>query len=200
MANNLEKLLSVYLGQAQEAEDMLIDLLNKSGPAGNLFRMEGAQLDAYGLLVGEPRINASDPNYRKRIFGRILVNNSRGTINDIIDIASRFADALIGSVPTVQLTEKFPACYHISTGFLTQGVSVGRVVGDAIQRATAAGVCVYYFFDTSPNPFKFSPALVGGPPFARVKDILTGFGTQPVAGQPPTKNGPGGEFSSAVGP
>ena len=202
MATNLEKLLSVYLNEVQGVEDMLLDLLNKSGVAGDLDQIEGVQLDAYGSLVGELRKGANDADYRIRILGRILVNVSEGTIEDVIGVASRYAESLIGTTPTVELDEFPPACYQIHTGFLSFDVGIGRIIGRAVLDATAAGVCAYYFFDTSPTPFKFSVSLGGStpPPPPNFVDPNTGFGTQPVAGLPPTINGPGGEWSSVIGP
>ena len=201
MANNLEKLLSIYLEEIQDAEDMLFDLVNKSGIAGYLELMEGVNLDAYGSIVGELRKGSLDPDYRIRILGRILVNNSEGTIENLIGVAGRYAESLIGSEPTIDLNEVYPACYLINTGFLSLDVSIGRIVGRAVLEATAAGVCGYYFFDTSPNPFKFSVSLGGStpPPPPNFTDPNTGFGTQPVPGLPPTINGPGGEWSSVIG-
>jgi len=104
-APNLGALLSAYMMQVQEIEDVLFDLIDL-----RLFlTAEGAQLDGIGAIVGESRSGNSDADYRELIQSRIFINQSEATAEELITIANQF---LAGS-PELRLTESRPAHFDL---------------------------------------------------------------------------------------
>ncbi len=77
---NIEAILSSYLVQCQELENMFIDLLILR----RLENAEGAQLDGIGSIVGELRLGQNDTDYRAAIFGRVRRNRGNARVEDII--------------------------------------------------------------------------------------------------------------------
>lgn len=91
--------LTVYLDEVQALEDAAYDVLLK-----RIFdNASGAQLDALGRIVGEPRRSLDDTSFKIFIRARILINRSTGTAPQILAIL-----ALL-SATTVLFNECFPA-------------------------------------------------------------------------------------------
>lgn len=78
----LAAVLCALLDEVQETEQLFADLR----PNFTLDAALGAQLDAIGDLVGEPRNGLGPDAYRRRIRARILVNASAGRADDLIAI------------------------------------------------------------------------------------------------------------------
>lgn len=76
----MEGLVAAHVVQAQELEDVFIDLLLLLA----LDNAEGAQLDGVGRIVGELRLGRDDTDYRAAISGRIRINRQHSTIEDVI--------------------------------------------------------------------------------------------------------------------
>jgi hypothetical protein len=155
-------LASALASQLQELEESLQELRDER----TLDVAAGAQLDQYGLLVGEPRGGLTDAEYRRFIDARLLANTSGGDVDrilDIIRIVTQTLDVdvryrLIGSGPAYTLE-------IVRLGHLT-GERLARVLGllDAISPAGTA----YRFVEgihpaMSDGPFRFD----SGPGFDR---------------------------------
>ncbi len=103
---NIAKLVTSYIRQIQDLEDMFSDILTET----TLANAKDQQLDDIGALVGEPRAGRDDTQYRTAIRARISLNNSGGTIEDIINLAQ----GVIGSPISVKLTEVYPAGFILN--------------------------------------------------------------------------------------
>lgn len=100
---NLQKWIVTYTNQIQDLEQAFFQLINER----TVDAAVGAQLDGVGSIVGEQRFGRNDPDYRVAIKGRIRLNKSNGTIEDIIAVLrSQIAK-------TVRITEdSFPAHFE----------------------------------------------------------------------------------------
>lgn len=91
---------AAFGAMAQELEDEIDDLLTMR----LLDTAEGANLDLYGNIVDEPRGGLDDVDYRRFIKAKILINLSRGTPTDLINIWK-----LLTESPEVNYKELYPA-------------------------------------------------------------------------------------------
>jgi hypothetical protein len=103
-AENLQKLLDIVAQQIQDTEQTIFDLWFEC----LLSNSNGAQLDQYGRIVGQPRMGLSDADYRKTINVRIQVNRGKGEVTRLISAMTR----LLGN--TVHYQWVAPAFYSMS--------------------------------------------------------------------------------------
>lgn len=118
--NNVQQLLSVYVDESQELEDVYWDIFNSR----ILDTAIGDQLDNLGKIVGEPRNARADVDYRAAIRIRIRVNRSQGKAIDVIDVCTLSA---INSTP--HYYEMYPAGYAVDILNLPGGLQVARLLG-----------------------------------------------------------------------
>lgn len=145
-------LITAMLEQVQVLEDSYQQVLRESGLSGDYLNMVGVQLDRYGAFLGEGRRGASDDEYRGRIAARILVATSQGTASDLENIVNAYAIAINGSPPaTVTVVDGAAAEVLVTTTFVPRA----REIGQPLIEARAAGVKLFFFYDTDPNPFRF---------------------------------------------
>lgn len=152
-ATNLKSFLSAFLSRVQEIEDMLFDLWESRW----LDNATGVQLDGLGDIVGIERGNDSDDVYRVRIRARIYTNVSRGTPDDIIQIAS-----LLSSLQSseIQFLEFYPAYFEVTV--ISQQDNDASVIDsllEAITQARPAGVgfALIYALVSDDETFTLSP-------------------------------------------
>lgn len=82
----LRALVSILATECQVLEDTLWDLIADR----MLSTAAGVQLDAYGELVGQPRLGGfTDDEYRALISVRIQANRTSGEAETVIDIISK---------------------------------------------------------------------------------------------------------------
>lgn len=81
---NLEALLSAFIAQVQDLENMLWDLIDKR----ILSAATGDQLDILGSIVGQKRLGYDDDAYRLLVRVRILLNTSSGTPDNILTVVN----------------------------------------------------------------------------------------------------------------
>lgn len=87
-AENIIKLLKVFVEEVQEVENVGYDLWFES----LLSTSEGAQLDQWGVIVGQSRLGFNDSDYRKAILTRILINLGEGEAMRLVRIISTLVD------------------------------------------------------------------------------------------------------------
>jgi len=126
-------LLGAYLGRVQDAEDALWELFTLRF----LDTAEGAQLDVWGRVVGEPRNGTTDAQYRLRIALRVLVNRSRGTWPELLVIAQRGA---LQDTITARQTPSGPATAILQFDSSIPAPSTLDLVWGWLYAAKAAGV------------------------------------------------------------
>lgn len=87
---SLVALLESYAAQVQALEDDAWDVLTEAG--FDIEDAEGVQLDRIGSIIGQPRWDLSDADYRNLLRARIVANVSKGTPEDLISLLT----ALLG--------------------------------------------------------------------------------------------------------
>lgn len=97
------------------------------------FQVNG-QLDLIGTIVGESRNGLSDAEYRVALKGRIAVNNSKGTIEDVIQLWKLFSNAT-----QVQVQELFPAEIRIFTDAIV-GIGLNDLAISFVKEIIGAGI------------------------------------------------------------
>ena len=80
--HNIKTIVQSYAVQIQELEYMFISLLVDR----YISTAVGVQLDGIGTIVGEPRQNRNDTDYRIAIQGRILRNKAHSRIENILTL------------------------------------------------------------------------------------------------------------------
>lgn len=85
---NIEAIFTALLGPTQSIEDVLYQLLTER----TIDTAVGAQLDALGTLVGQPRNGMVDEDYRRLVRARIARNNSDGLVEDLIVVTRLIID------------------------------------------------------------------------------------------------------------
>jgi len=144
----VKAILSAHLAEVQAIEDALWSIL-----AIALDSASGDQLAQIGALLGEPKAGLSDAKWRVVLHARIDANRSGGTLDDLLVILLRFADAT-----DITAVEYFPAGVLLTASALTAGFPPSRV-GGLLRRATAGGVGVQLVAPASTSPaFRFASA------------------------------------------
>lgn len=82
--NNIETLLAALVNPAQTLVDTFTHFLAERF----VDTAVGAQLEIIGRIVGQGREGLIDADYRRYIRARIVANNSNGTIDNILVVAS----------------------------------------------------------------------------------------------------------------
>jgi hypothetical protein len=77
---NIRAIVQSYLEEIQELEDVLYSLIVER----YVQTAVGVQLDGIGRVVGEPRQNRTDTDYRVAVIGRIARNKAHSRIEDIL--------------------------------------------------------------------------------------------------------------------
>lgn len=159
----IEAFVSLIGRQIQDLENALFSIVSTT----DINTVTGTQLDVIGLLVSQPRNGHSDDVYRLFLRARILVNSSRGSVDEIIAILA----LLIGSNPVISLieppdsptildTDLDPATFEIDvTSDLPAGVD-GVVVSLMALEAKSTGIRGLISFHNAPA-FRFDTAGAG---------------------------------------
>lgn len=141
-----EELLSLFAGVLQELEDTTVALVLET----TLDAAEGVHLDQYGELVGEPRGDLEDDDYRRMIRARIAINGSNGRPEDLITILA----LILNLESDIELLEWFPRevglQYKIDPP--TSDALRAKLV-DAMDRAATGGVRVRLVEVRAGRPF-----------------------------------------------
>jgi hypothetical protein len=165
-AATLTAVVSTLGARAQDVESTLWDLATQRTPTETATI--GAQLDAWGALVGQPRLGGawpageSDSIYRQKLAAAVLRNRSRGTGSDLLGMLS----ALLGSSLTIAaLTPSWPAGFQlllIVSGGLTAAEQ--SMVRDFVDRTRGAGISASILYAATGPVFGFGTpsATIGG--------------------------------------
>lgn len=144
---NFVAILSSYLVQIQEIEDMFYDLLIKR----RLANAEGAQLDGIGSIVRENRRGRDDENYRTAIRARIRILKLNSRIEDVILVVTL---AVPGA--TVRVIELGIASFEVHADGVP--LDVGETVARSVFEAKGGGIGMrFYWHPDSATAFEYSP-------------------------------------------
>jgi hypothetical protein len=128
--NNTELLVDVFAQQTQQIETALLEVLVDT----RLENAEGVQLDVIGVIVGLERGALSDDDYRARLLVRIQVNQSSGTIPEVLSVVEN----MLATDQQITLTEYLIASFVIR---IDDALPIsGGVLAAEVQKARAAGV------------------------------------------------------------
>lgn len=159
----IEILVKALMTQVQEIEDALFDLLVKR----TIDTAVGAQLDVIGKIVGQKRGTFAEETYRTFIRGRVLVNRSSGTTDQMVALVN----TLLPTGASLVVREYYPAAFQIEViGSVPD--SFGNALAALVLEAKALGIAPHVKWFNGVAPFRFA-AVAGipdtGSPF--------GFGT-----------------------
>lgn len=127
-----EALLRVLLARAQRFDDVLAQVYNGVW----LDNAAGAQLDALGWIVGEPRLARGDTSYRVRIRARIAINRSNGKAPELLAVAR----LVLEPTASVSYTPTPPASFVVEVRDTALDIDdIFNVIG----QVRAAGVGAY---------------------------------------------------------
>lgn len=144
---NLVAVISSYLTQVQEIEDMLFDIL---AIIESPWTQVGEQLDLIGRVVGQAREGRSDADYVPWLQARLLVNRSSGVPADFFSVA-----ALVAPAATRAYSEWFPAAFLFELHPLTDAALIAQILGE-MRPAGVNGQLLYC--DDIADTFTFADA------------------------------------------
>lgn len=130
---NIRAALAAIVGPTQGIEDAMQDLLTER----NIDTAVGVQLNALGLIVGQPRGGLDDDTYRRYIRARIARNRSNGTVEDLI----RVAVLILGSETAyVQVDQQHPASVVVRIYNIDVPDDIAQVVIQFLRGTVSGGV------------------------------------------------------------
>jgi len=146
---NIGALVAAIAAQNQALEEAAFQVLEETSVATAV----GEQLDGLGQIVGVERAGRNDTDYRARLVAQIAKNNSSGTIEELISLATSLG------ATTVELSENPPAKFDVNIGgTLANGADVAQLLG--LARPAAVGytftwyeVAGFFRFDTAGQGF-----------------------------------------------
>jgi hypothetical protein len=158
---NIEAAIRAIIGGKQELEDTFFDLFNKRL---SLADAEGEQLDQYGTIVGQERLNFNDEFYRILLIARIGINISNGEPERIISTLKLFTSANFIHYMNLRNAE-----IALGSDGQINPLTVEFLIGN-LQRTVMGGVRVNYLCMYDPDEaFSFAGD--------NTKTIGMGFGT-----------------------
>lgn len=131
---NLEALLGALIAQTADAERGAFEVLPLRQL--DLDNLSGVQLDIVGRIVGQPRRGQVDDTYRLWLKGRIAVNTSSGTTDEMLSLLKLL-------LPNAQVDHRitYPASIRFTATPVTEDV---QALTSIVTDAAAGGVQVSF--------------------------------------------------------
>lgn len=142
--NNTKRYIWVMINQLQLASNELTNFNN----ARDIDTITGALLDIAGVIVGENRQGKNDDDYRTAIKYRILLNNSNGEPETIIQSLRIF----MPSIENIKYSEIWPA--KINLDIINPGVPPDNL-RTLIEQIAPAGVKIFIKYVPGGEAFAF---------------------------------------------
>lgn len=143
---NFLAMIQALVTQIGDLEAAAFEVLNETTLAASV----GVQLDGIGSIVGEDRLGRSDADYRQAISGRILINLSSGTAEDLAAIFNTLEPTSTFAV------DDFPPASFLAT-LSNAVVGDSSFLGRVLTTSRPAGVDAFLIFSLTNNPFLFAP-------------------------------------------
>jgi len=134
--NNIKKLIRALVTPVQTLECELQKLLVDR----SVDTAVGEQLNVLGRIVGQERAGLDDDDYRRVVRARISVNRSKGTISDLIKIASLI---VYDDLAYMKVNNHGAAALTMSIEDVIVSVQTSLTLASLLQDAVAAGVRIY---------------------------------------------------------
>lgn len=147
---NVAALLTTYLTQVQEIEAVFDVLYNQRGvdsPIG------GVVYDGLGQIVGLPRNGLTDIQYMTRINAQIVVNNSSGTIQDLIDAVQFVTSPIVTEEGNAAIRVESPTpIADLTVPILVQLLGAAKAAGVRLTLQYPGVIAAPPFFSFGPDP------------------------------------------------
>lgn len=137
---NVKGLLETYLADLNQLDTDAFTLVDSF----NIDDATGIYLDYIGRIVDLERDDQTDEEYRKSLKIKILINNSKGTPNNVLKILSELTETA-----NVRVWEHFP----VSTIYYTDGNSGTLETLQGLKRSSPITSEVALIVDTTRNGF-----------------------------------------------
>ncbi len=149
----IEILVKALMTQVQELENALFALLVER----SIDTAVGAQLAVIGRIVGQEKGTFDEETFRTFIRGRVLVNRSSGTTDQMVELVN----TLLPDGASLVLREYYPAAFQIEvTGSVPD--FFGNALAAMVLEAKELGVAPHVLWFNGAAPFRF--AAVAGTP------------------------------------
>jgi len=172
MAENLKAMVGIFVDKVQELETQLALFDTKR----NITNATGQHLDNIGEIAGEPRLGRDDTEYRQAIQSRLLINQSSGTPEEMLNALQFLTQATTMSIQEVQ-----PATVIL----YTDGTVIPSNLYADMLRLKPAGVELFIYIIEGGIPFSFDDE--GGVPRPPEGQFFSEYnyteGGAPVGGQ-----------------
>jgi len=133
--SNVEQICAALVGPLQQTEDDTYDLYS----AWDIDTQEGVNLDRIGAIIGQDRSGFDDDTYRIFLKGQVGINNSRGTLNDILSLWNIFNPGA-----TIKVNEQYPAQIELLTSATQSTQQIQDFIFELMDQAAQAGVRVVW--------------------------------------------------------
>lgn len=149
---SVQALIEAVCAQAQDLETAFQQL----GSDRTLEAAFGGVLDVLGTIVGEARQGLDDDTYRERIRARIKLNESAGTVGQILEIF-----ALLQPDQILHLRDEHPAAFSLTLDGGPITADDASLLAGFLREARAAGVRGILIWAEDPELFEFDSADSG---------------------------------------
>ncbi len=129
--DNFKSVYEVLLAQVQDCENELFELLELL----DINTASGLWLDVIGAILGVERLNTTDAVYRALIKAQIGINNSEGTVNEVVSIfkiLTNSTDVLLNELDYASIVIMGNGSPDVSIEYLITGL-IQKAVGAAIK-------------------------------------------------------------------
>ena len=130
---NIAALITTLAAPTQPIENALWQLLTQRALSTGI----GAQLDAIGALVGQPRNGLADSDYARYIGARIAVNDSDGRVEDLITIAR---GVLNNVAAVIRVQPEGTATVVVRIQAIAVVLTLGTILSGLLDAGVAGGV------------------------------------------------------------
>jgi hypothetical protein len=131
--SNLRNLLAGLVSQFQPLEQAFAQLLLER----SVNNAVGAQLDAIGKIVGQPRAGLADDAYRQFVRARIAANRSSGLVNDILRV---IVLVVFDPAANLQYIPQHPAAFVLRVNQVAVSDVVADIAAQFLRDIVASGV------------------------------------------------------------
>lgn len=129
--SNVEDICGALVGPLQTSEDDLFGLYSML----DIDTMTGVNLDRIGAIIGQERGGYNDENYRTFLKARVKINNSTGTIDEIVELWNLFNPG-----ETIEVREQFPAQIELLTTAERPSTDIENAIYNLMYESKQAGV------------------------------------------------------------
>lgn len=149
---NIEGLVTIFAQRAQTIENTLWSIY--SGFV--IDSATGDLLDKVGEIVGVARNELADADYRLRIRAEIKINDSNGTLEELLTVTRLLIN---DSSLSIYLFQHYPAILYMEIYYKVMTDAEASALMALLRRVPSAGVGFHltYSTDTEDEMFAFTP-------------------------------------------